>query len=53
MVLLKVNEVAKILGLSPTTIRKYIDNKIIHGIKIGTYRYVDEKEVARFQKEGK
>lgn len=53
MVLLKVKEVSKVLGLSQNTVRKYIDDKIIHGIKIGKYRYVEEKELIRFQKEGK
>lgn len=52
MVLLKVKEAAEFLGLNRTTVRKYIDEKIIHGIKIGKYRYVEKEELIRFQKEG-
>jgi len=52
MVLLKISDASKFLGLSPDTVRKYIDNDVISGIRIGHYRYVEKEELIRFQKEG-
>jgi len=52
MTLLKISKAAEFLGLSPNTVRKYIDNDTIHGIKIGFNRYVEKEELIRFQKEG-
>jgi len=52
MVLLKIGEASKFLGLSPNTLRKYIDNGTIKGVRIDHYRYVEQEELISFQKKG-
>lgn len=47
MPLLRMKEAAEYSGLHPHTLRKYIDHGLIHGVKIGTHRYVDIQELDR------
>lgn len=45
--LLKMKKASEYCGLHANTIRKYIDNGTIRGIRIGRYRYVDSSELDR------
>lgn len=47
MTLLRMKEAAEYSGLHPQTIRKYIDQGIIQGTRIGTHRFVDTRELDR------
>jgi excisionase family DNA binding protein len=43
-----VEEVAKMLGISEVTLRKYLRNGVIHGSKIGQAWRITEEEVKEF-----
>jgi putative resolvase len=47
MPLLRMKEAAEYSGLHPHTLRKYVDQGIIQGARIGTHRYVDTRELDR------
>ena len=47
MTLLRMKEAAEYSGFHPQTIRKYIDQGIIQGTRIGTHRFVDTRELDR------
>ena len=47
MTLLRMQEASEYSGLHPHTLRKYIDEGVIKGRKIGTHRYVDTRELDR------
>lgn len=49
MVLLRMGKAAKYCGLNASTIRKYIDNGTLRGIRFGSggYRYIDTSELDR------
>jgi len=38
-------EASEYCGLHPNTLRKYIDEGIIKGVRIGKHRYVDSSEL--------
>ena len=47
MTLLRMKAASKYCGLHANTLRKYIDNGTIRGIRIGSYRYIDTSELDR------
>ena len=50
MPLMKIGEASKYIGLHPHTLRKYIDQGVIRGVRIGRYRYVDKAELDRLMR---
>ena len=50
MPLLRVKEISEYTGLHPNTIRKYIDEGKLRGIRVGTQkqRFVDKSELDKF-----
>jgi len=47
MPLVRVKKAAEYTGLHPNTIRKYIDQGVVKGVRIGRHRYVDTSELDR------
>ena len=48
MELLKVKDLSKILQVKPLTIRRYMDNGTLKGVKIGRFWYVKKSDLELF-----
>jgi excisionase family DNA binding protein len=47
MTLLRMKEASNYTGLHPNTLRKYIDQGVIKGVRLGKHRYVEKAELDR------
>lgn len=50
--LLKIDEAASVLGLSPKTVRKWLWERKISSVKVGGAVRISEKEIARITSDG-